>query len=183
MAIEIREHTVSTARLSGGHALMRALIDNDVTTIFGYPGGAIMPTYDALYYYRDQIRHVLVRHEQGATHAAEGYARVTGRPGIVLVTSGPGATNTLTGIADALMDSTPMLVISGQVARPFIGTQAFQEAPVIDTVRPLTKWCYQVQSASGNSCCSKQSLFNCYQWAPWSCIDRHPQRCSIRTGL
>lgn len=134
-------------RLKGANILMRALVNNRVDTIFGYPGGAIMPVYDALYDYPN-INHVLVRHEQGATHAAEGYARITGKPGVVLVTSGPGATNTLTGIADALMDSTPMVVISGQVARRFIGTQAFQEAPVIDMATPVTKWRHQVQSAA-----------------------------------
>lgn len=135
-------------RLNGAHTLMRSLIENNVDTIFGYPGGAIMPTYDALYYYGDRIRHILVRHEQGATHMTEGYARMRKKPGVVLVTYGPGATNALTGVADALMDSTPLVVISGQVARPFIGTQAFQEAPVIAMVTPVTKWRCQVQSAA-----------------------------------
>lgn len=134
--------------LSGGHILMRSLIDKSVDTIFGYPGGAIMPVYDALYDYPNTLRHILVRHEQGATHMAEGWSRMTGRPGVVLVTSGPGATNALTGTADALMDSTPLVVISGQVARPFIGTQAFQEAPVIPMATPVTKWRLQVQNAS-----------------------------------
>ncbi len=135
-------------RLNGANILMMALVDNHADTIFGYPGGAIMPVYDALHDYSKTIRHILVRHEQGAAHAAEGYARITGKPGVVLVTSGPGATNTLTGIADALMDSTPMVVISGQVARRFIGTQAFQEAPVVDMSRPVTKWSHQIQKAA-----------------------------------
>lgn len=124
---------------------MQSLVDNGTKVIFGYPGGAIMPTYDALFDYRTRLRHVLVRHEQGATHAAQGYARVTGEPGVVMVTSGPGATNAVTGLADALMDSTPLIVISGQVAYPKIGTDAFQEAPVIDIVRPITKWAYQIR--------------------------------------
>lgn len=124
---------------------MQSLVDNGTEVVFGYPGGAIMPTYDALFDYRTRLRHVLVRHEQGATHAAQGYARVTGEPGVVMVTSGPGATNAVTGLADALMDSTPMVVISGQVASSKIGTDAFQEAPVVDIVRPITKWAYQVK--------------------------------------
>lgn len=136
-----------TARtLTGGQAVMESLLDNNANVIFGYPGGAIMPTYDALYDYKDRIRHILVRHEQGAIHAAEGYARLTGRPGVVLATSGPGALNLVTGLNDALMDSTPLVAITGQVAKQMIGTQAFQEAPVIEVVRPVTKWAYQIQS-------------------------------------
>lgn len=134
-------------RMTGAHTLIRSLLNQGVDTIFGYPGGTIMPTYDALYYYGGQIRHILVRHEQGATHAAEGYAEMSGKVGVVLVTSGPGVTNCVTGLADALMDSRPMVVISGQVARPLIKTQAFQEAPVTDITRPTTKWNYLVQSA------------------------------------
>lgn len=134
-------------RLTGAHILMRSLIDHEVDTIFGYPGGAIMPTYDALYHFKNRIRHILVRHEQGATHMAEGYARIKGETGVVLVTSGPGGTNTVTGLADAYMDSTPMIVVSGQVPRAMIGTQAFQEAPIIDIVKPITKWAYQVKCA------------------------------------
>ena len=133
--------------ISGGQAVMRTLIDNGVDTIFGYPGGAIMPTYDALVDYRDDLRHVLTRHEQGATHAAEGYAQMTHEPGVVLVTSGPGATNAVTGIANAMMDSTPLVVISGQVARKFIGTEAFQEAPVTAITEPITKWNTLVKNA------------------------------------
>ena len=102
-------------KITGSEALLKALIAEGVDTIFGYPGGQAIPIYDSLYAYRDQLRHVLVRHEQGATHAAQGYARVSGKVGVTLVTSGPGATNTITGIADALMDSTPMVVIAGQV--------------------------------------------------------------------
>ena len=126
---------------------MRALIDEGVKTLFGYPGGAIMPVYDALYDYRDQLNHILVRHEQAATHAAEGFARVSGQTGVCLVTSGPGATNTITGIADAMMDSTPMVVITGQVGTQMLGTDAFQECDVVDITQPISKWSYQIRSA------------------------------------
>lgn len=126
---------------------MRALLDEGVETLFGYPGGAIMPVYDALYDYRDRLNHILVRHEQAAAHAAEGYARVSGRTGVCLVTSGPGATNTITGIADAMMDSTPMVVITGQVGAQMLGTDAFQECDVVDIAQPISKWAYQIRSA------------------------------------
>lgn len=134
-------------QISGAEILMRALLDEGVTTLFGYPGGAIMPVYDALYDYRDCLNHILVRHEQAAAHAAEGYARVSGRTGVCLVTSGPGATNTITGIADAMMDSTPMVVITGQVGAQMLGTDAFQECDVVDITQPISKWAYQIRSA------------------------------------
>lgn len=127
---------------------MRALIDEGVDTLFGYPGGAIMPVYDALYDYTDRLNHVLVRHEQGAAHAAEGYARVSGKVGVCMVTSGPGATNTITGIADAMMDSTPIVVIMGQVGAQLLGSDAFQECDVVDVTMPISKWSYQIRSAS-----------------------------------
>lgn len=133
--------------MTGAEILMQALLDEGVTTLFGYPGGAIMPVYDALYDYRDRLNHVLVRHEQGAAHAAEGYARVSGRTGVCIVTSGPGATNTITGIADAMMDSTPMVVICGQVGASLLGTDAFQECDVVDITQPISKWAYQIRSA------------------------------------
>lgn len=133
--------------INGSHALMQALVAEGVDTIFGYPGGAIMPVYDALYDFQDRINHILVRHEQGAGHAAEGYARVTGRAGVCLVTSGPGATNLVTAIADALIDSTPMVCIVGQVAKKLLGTDAFQEADVMGVTMPITKWNYQITSA------------------------------------
>jgi len=133
--------------LTGSEALMQALVCEGVETIFGYPGGAIMPVYDALYDYQDRLNHILVRHEQGAAHAAEGYARMTGRAGVCLVTSGPGATNLVTGIADALIDSTPMVCLIGQVGRKLLGTDAFQETDVIGVTMPITKWNYQVTSA------------------------------------
>ena len=126
---------------------MRSLEDQGVTTLFGYPGGAIMPTYDALYDHRDKLNHVLVRHEQGAIHAAQGYARVSGRTGVVLVTSGPGAMNTITGLADAMIDSTPLVVICGQVGAAMLGTDAFQEVDVVGVTQPISKWNYQIRRA------------------------------------
>lgn len=142
MSLENRE-------ISGGEAVMRTLVNNGVNTIFGYPGGAIMPTYDALFDHEGvDLRHVLTRHEQGATHAAEGYAQMKHEPGVVLVTSGPGLTNAVTGIGNAQMDSTPLLVISGQVARGYIGTQAFQEAPATDITRPITKSSRLIKNAA-----------------------------------
>ena len=131
---------------SGAELLLDALEEQGVEVIFGYPGGAVLPIYDALFS-RDTIRHVLVRHEQGAVHAAEGYARSTGKPGVVLVTSGPGATNAVTGLADALLDSIPLVCISGQVARKLIGTDAFQECDTIGITRACTKHNYLVPSA------------------------------------
>lgn len=131
--------------ISGCEILIRALIAEGVETMFGYPGGAVIPVFDALYHHKDAIRHVLVRHEQGAIHAAQGYARVSGKVGVALVTSGPGATNTLTGIVDAMMDSTPLVVITGQVSAELLGSDAFQEADVVDITQPVTKWVYQVR--------------------------------------
>lgn len=141
------QQPVTAQTITGAEAIMRCLLEEGVETIFGYPGGAIMPVYDALYDYTDRINHILVRHEQGAAHAAQGFARVSGKPGICLVTSGPGATNLVTGIADALMDSTPMICIIGQVKDSLLGTDAFQEADVINITSPITKWNYQVTNA------------------------------------
>ncbi len=132
-------------RIKGSEALLEALIAEGVDTIFGYPGGQAIPIYDSLYDYKDRLKHVLVRHEQGATHAAQGYARVSGKVGVTLVTSGPGATNTITGIADAMIDSTPLVVIAGQVPSPLLGTDAFQEVDVIGITQPITKWAYQIR--------------------------------------
>ena len=132
-------------KISGGDALIRSLICEGVDLVFGYPGGSIMPVYDRLYDYQDRLKHILVRHEQGATHAAQGYARVSGRTGVVIVTSGPAATNVVTGLSDALMDSTPMVVITGQVATPFLGFDAFQETDVVGITQPITKWSYQIR--------------------------------------
>ena len=127
--------------------MWRALVAEGVDTVFGYPGGQIMPVYDSLCDFVDRIRHVLVRHEQGAIHAAQGYARVKGTPGVVIVTSGPGATNVITGVADAMTDSTPVVVITGQVATAALGTDAFQEADVIGLTAPISKWNWQIRSA------------------------------------
>lgn len=133
--------------ISGAEVLIKSLIAEGVDTIFGYPGGAIIPFYDVLYDYGKEIRHILVRHEQGATHAAQGYSRVSGRPGVVTVTSGPAATNVITGLSDAMMDSTPMVVITGQVASASLGSDAFQETDVIGITQPVTKWSYQIRKA------------------------------------
>jgi len=133
--------------ITGAQALLESLIHQGVDTIFGYPGGQAIIIYDALYDYKDRLNHILVRHEQGAAHAAQGYARVSGKVGVALVTSGPGASNTLTGIADAMMDSTPIVVIAGQVPASLLGTDAFQEVDVIGITQPITKWAYQVRSA------------------------------------
>ena len=133
--------------ITGAEALMRSLEHEGVKTIFGYPGGSIMPVFDALYDHRKTLNHILVRHEQGATHAAQGFARVSGEVGVCLVTSGPGATNTITGIADAMIDSTPMVVIAGQVGTGFLGTDAFQEVDLVGITQPITKWSYQIRRA------------------------------------
>jgi acetolactate synthase-1/2/3 large subunit len=134
--------------ISGSKAVIEALLAEKVDTIFGYPGGAIMPIYDALYDYINKVRHILVRHEQGAIHAAQGFARVSGRTGVVFATSGPGATNLVTGLADAMIDSTPVVCITGQVFAHLLGTDAFQETDVINITTPVTKWNYQVTDAS-----------------------------------
>lgn len=132
-------------KITGAEALMRSLEHEGVTTLFGYPGGAIMPAFDALYDHKETLNHILVRHEQAAAHAAQGYARVSGKVGVCLVTSGPGATNTITGIADAMMDSTPIVVICGQVGASMLGTDAFQECDLVSVTQPITKWAYQIR--------------------------------------
>ncbi|MCE2848175.1 MAG: biosynthetic-type acetolactate synthase large subunit [bacterium] len=142
------EATSAPIEITGGDAVMRALVAEGVDTIFGYPGGAIMPIYDALYDYRDQLEHILVRHEQGGIHAGQGYARTSGRTGVVFATSGPGATNLVTGLADAMIDSTPLVCITGQVFAHLLGTDAFQETDVINITTPVTKWNYQVTDAN-----------------------------------
>jgi acetolactate synthase-1/2/3 large subunit len=141
-------NSTENEQITGAHAIMRSLIEEGVKVIYGYPGGAIMPAYDALYDYRDQLRHILVRHEQGASHAAEGHARMTGQPGVCIATSGPGATNLVTGIADAMLDSIPLVCITGQVAKGLLGTDAFQETDIIGITIPITKWNYQVTEAA-----------------------------------
>ncbi len=138
---------MNTEMISGAEALMRSLEHEGVDTLFGYPGGSIMPTFDALFHHSHTLNHILVRHEQGAAHAAQGYARASGKVGVCLVTSGPGATNTITGIADAMIDSTPIVIIAGQVGTNFLGTDAFQEVDLVGITQPISKWSYQIRRA------------------------------------
>ncbi len=138
---------MGTNKISGAEAVIRCLLEEGVDLVYGYPGGAIMPVYDELYKFKDQLQHVLVRHEQGATHAAQGFARATGKVGVAIATSGPGATNLVTGIADAQIDSTPMVCITGQVGKHLLGSDAFQETDIIGISTPVTKWNYQITEA------------------------------------
>ncbi|WP_051359735.1 biosynthetic-type acetolactate synthase large subunit [Adhaeribacter aquaticus] len=151
LATELTEKEIKTTTekkiVTGAQGVLLSLLEEGVDTIFGYPGGAIMPIYDALYDFSDSLKHYLVRHEQGGIHAAQGYARITGRPGVCFATSGPGATNLITGIADAQIDSTPLVCITGQVFSHLLGTDAFQETDVIGVTMPVTKWSYQVTRA------------------------------------
>ncbi|AXO80683.1 biosynthetic-type acetolactate synthase large subunit [Olleya aquimaris] len=140
--------TQTTERISGSEAIIKCLLAEGVDVLYGYPGGAIMPVYDELYKYQDKIHHVLTRHEQGATHSAQGYARISGKVGVAIATSGPGATNLITGIADAQIDSTPMVCITGQVASHLLGSDAFQETDIVGISTPVTKWNCQVTKAS-----------------------------------
>jgi len=142
------ENKLDVKQISGSVAVIDALLVENVSTIFGYPGGAIMPIYDALYDYKEQLNHILVRHEQGAIHAAQGFARVSGKTGVVFATSGPGATNLVTGLADAMIDSTPLVCITGQVFAHLLGTDAFQETDIVNITSPVTKWNYQITEAS-----------------------------------
>src|SRR6056300_1887057 len=134
-------------KISGAEAIIHCLLAEGVDLIYGYPGGAIMPVYDELYKFQDKLTHILTRHEQGATHAAQGYARTSGKVGVAIATSGPGATNLITGIADAQIDSTPMVCITGQVGSHLLGSDAFQETDIIGISTPVTKWNYQVTEA------------------------------------
>ena len=143
-----RINSTKTERISGSEAIIKCLLAEGVDILYGYPGGAIMPVYDELYKYQDKIHHVLTRHEQGATHAAQGYARISGRTGVAIATSGPGATNLITGIADAQIDSTPMVCITGQVGSHLLGSDAFQETDIIGISTPVTKWNHQITKAS-----------------------------------
>src|SRR6201986_4944018 len=156
--MEVAQETISeiasqpvkspSVELSGSQALLEALIVEGVDTIFGDPGGAIMPIYAALYDYHDKLKHILVRHEQGGIHAGQGYARSSGKVGVVFATSGPGATNLVTGLADAMIDSTPLVCITGQVFAHLLGTDAFQEVDVVNITTPVTKWNYQITDAT-----------------------------------
>ncbi|TLF44707.1 biosynthetic-type acetolactate synthase large subunit [Maribacter aurantiacus] len=142
------QETATSMKISGAEAIIHCLLAEGVDLIYGYPGGAIMPVYDELYKFQDKLTHILTRHEQGATHAAQGYARVSGRVGVAMATSGPGATNLVTGLADAQIDSTPLVCITGQVPRHLLGSDAFQETDIIGISTPVTKWNYQVTKAS-----------------------------------
>ena len=142
----VKEQEKQVQQVTGSDILIDALTEQNVEFVFGYPGGAVLPIYDALYRKKASFQHILTRHEQGAIHAAESYARVTGKPGVVLATSGPGATNLVTGIADAMIDSLPLVILTGQVAKGVIGTDAFQEADVIGITTPITKYNYQVNN-------------------------------------
>ena len=146
--IALQEVEGQSIKISGAEAVIRCLLAEQVDLIYGYPGGAIMPVYDELYKFQDKLTHVLTRHEQGATHAAQGYARTSGRVGVCIATSGPGATNLVTGIADAQIDSTPMVCITGQVGSHLLGSDAFQETDIIGISTPVTKWNYQITKAS-----------------------------------
>ena len=145
---EKKQTAKTTERITGSEAIVKCLLEEGVDILYGYPGGAIMPVYDELYKYQDKLHHVLTRHEQGATHAAQGYARISGRVGVAMATSGPGATNLITGIADAQIDSTPMVCITGQVPSHLLGSDAFQETDIIGISTPVTKWNHQVTKAS-----------------------------------
>src|SRR5678816_4351299 len=138
----------TTTQINGSVAVLEAFLAEGLHTIFGYPGGAIMPIYDALYDYTDRLKHILVRHEQGSIHAAQGFARTSGEVGVVFATSGPGATNLVTGLADAMIDSTPLVCITGQVFAHLLGTDAFQETDVVNITTPVTKWNYQITDAT-----------------------------------
>ena len=146
--MQLTESVKNKVQVSGSGAVIEALLAENVTTIFGYPGGAIMPIYDALFDYKNQLNHILVRHEQGAIHAAQGLSRVSGETGVVFATSGPGATNLVTGLADAMIDSTPLVCITGQVFAHLLGTDAFQETDIVNITSPVTKWNYQITDAS-----------------------------------
>jgi acetolactate synthase-1/2/3 large subunit len=144
---DTQDNDPGESQISGAEALLKSLIEEGVDTIFGYPGGAIMPVYDKLLDYSDRLRHILTRHEQGAAHAAQAYAMVAGRPGVCFATSGPGATNLVTGIANAFLDSVPVVFITAQVTSGLIGTDAFQETDILGISMPVTKWNAQVKKA------------------------------------
>ena len=171
--------------ISGSEALMRSLVNEGVKTIFGYPGGAIMPVFDSLYNYTrgegKRLEHILVRHEQAATHAAEGYARVSGDVGVCIVTSGPGATNTLTGVADAMMDSTPIVVICGQVSTAALGTDAFQEVDLVGVAQPISKWSYQIRHPEDVAWAVSRAFYIARSGRPGPVVLDFPKNAQIQT--
>lgn len=174
-----------TETITGAEALMRALKAEGVKTIFGYPGGAIMPVFDSLYDYtrgeKKTFEHILVRHEQSAAHAAEGYSRVSGEVGVCLVTSGPGATNTLTGVADAMMDSTPIVVIAGQVGVSALGTDAFQEVDLVGVAQPISKWSYQIRRAEDIAWAVSRAFYIARSGRPGPVVLDFPKNAQIET--
>ena len=158
---------------TGSYTLIDNLVQNGVEHIFGYPGGAILPIYDELYYWEkaNLIKHILVRHEQSAAHAADAYARATKKVGVCFATSGPGATNLVTGIANARMDSIPMIVITGQVARSFIGTDAFQETDIFGITLPIVKHSYTIRNTKELPHIISEAFFFKSKWSPWACFN------------
>ena len=176
------EQNGETTTLSGAEILIRALRDQGVEVIFGYPGGAVLPIYDALFG-QNNIRHILVRQEGGAVHAAEGYARSTGKPGVVLVTSGPGATNAVTGLTDAMMDSIPIVCLTGQVASHLIGNDAFQEADTIGITRPCTKHNYLVQDANEMGRIVHEAFYVATHGRPGPVVIDLPKDICVNQGL
>ena len=167
--------------MSGADMVVQALVDLGVDTVFGYPGGAVLPIYDALYKH-PTIKHILVRHEQAATHAAEGYARSTGKPGVVLVTSGPGATNAVTGITDALLDSIPMVVLTGQVSTALIGTDAFQECDTVGITRHCTKHNYLVMDPDRLGAILHEAFHIATHGRPGPVVIDIPKNVQVATG-
>src|SRR5690348_3613280 len=168
--------------LTGAGIVIKALLDQGVDVIFGYPGGAVLPLYDELFK-QNALRHILVRHEQAAVHAAEGYARTTGKVGVVLVTSGPGVSNTLTGLLDAMSDSVPILCISGQVATRYIGTDAFQECDALGLSRPVTKWNVQIRSRSQVEAVTRKALVVARTGRPGPVLIDFPKDIQAETGV
>lgn len=183
--MEKTELNKQTETITGSEALMRALQAEGVKTIFGYPGGAIMPVFDALYDYtrgeKCAFKHILVRHEQGAAHAAQGYARVSGQVGVCIVTSGPGATNTLTGVADAMMDSTPLVVIAGQVGIGALGTDAFQEVDLVGVAQPISKWSYQIRHANDVAWAVSRAFYIARSGRPGPVVLDFPKNAQLHT--
>lgn len=178
---------MTNSNITGAEALMRSLVAEGVDTIFGYPGGAIMPVYDKLYDYtrgdKKAFNHILVRHEQAAVHAAEGYSRVSGKVGVCLVTSGPGATNTLTGVADAMMDSTPLVVIAGQVGVDALGTDAFQEVDLVGLAQPISKWSYQIRKAEDIAWAVSRAFYIAKSGRPGPVVLDFPKNAQVSTTV
>lgn len=166
-------------KTTGAEAVIQSLRAEGVKTIFGYPGGAIMPIYDALFHHFEEVNHILTRHEQGAIHAAQGYARTSGKTGVVFATSGPGATNLITGLADALIDSTPLVCITGQVASHLLGTDAFQETDVMGISMPVTKWNCQVTHAADIAPTLAKAFYIASSGRPVAGVGGYYKRCTV----